>query len=56
MQDLMERESSALQPVLFTTTPGADPTVELAEYAMAAIGRDRWVCNSAYTKTLKVRL
>jgi len=42
LKDLVERESNASQPVLFTTTPGADPTTELAEYANATIGRDRY--------------
>jgi len=45
-QDLIEKESSASQPVLFTTTPGADPTVELAEYANESIGKHRSVTQS----------
>lgn len=39
---VMERESSASEPVLFITTPGADPSQELAEYAQQRVGRERF--------------
>jgi dynein heavy chain 2 len=38
---LLEGEASSEQPILFITTPGADPSQELSEYAKLTIGRER---------------
>lgn len=42
LSQLIGTESSCDEPVLFITTPGADPSVELAEYAAAQVGRSRY--------------
>lgn len=42
LKTLVEHESSAAQPVLFITTPGADPSQELADHAAATIGKERY--------------
>ncbi len=42
LRQLIERESSAHQPVLLLTTPGADPSAELSDYASHAVGKDRF--------------
>lgn len=41
-KQLLQSEANAEQPVLFITTPGADPSQELSEYANATVGRDRY--------------
>ena len=41
-QVLMEGEAGCEAPILFITTPGADPSQELAEYAKLTIGRERY--------------
>lgn len=38
-QGLVEGESKPLEPILFITTPGADPSQELAEYASTALAK-----------------
>ncbi|KAJ9505746.1 hypothetical protein QJQ45_029247, partial [Haematococcus lacustris] len=42
LRALIEAESSATQPILLLTTPGADPCAELAEYAATVVGRERY--------------
>lgn len=41
LKHLIENESSPTQPVLFITTPGADPSQELSDYAATTIGREK---------------
>jgi dynein heavy chain 2 len=41
LKALVEAESKPDEPVLFITTPGADPSQELSEYAATKLGRDR---------------
>lgn len=42
LAQVIERETSSGEPVLFITTPGADPCQELAEYAVQRVGRERY--------------
>ncbi|GFR50179.1 hypothetical protein Agub_g12346, partial [Astrephomene gubernaculifera] len=42
LKALIESESRAEEPILFITTPGADPSQELSEYAAATMGKERY--------------
>jgi hypothetical protein len=42
IKQVMEAEGSCEQPVLFITTPGADPSADIIEYANATVGPDRF--------------
>ena len=42
LRRLVLEESSCMEPVLFITTPGADPSQELEEFAHREIGADRF--------------
>ena len=42
IKQVMEQEGSCEQPVLFITTPGADPSADIIEYAHATVGADRF--------------
>lgn len=42
LKALVESESKPDEPVLFITTPGADPSQELSEYAAATMGKDKY--------------
>ncbi len=42
LRQLIEAEGTASQPMLLLTTPGADPSAELADYAASAVGRERF--------------
>mmetsp|Transcript_33539 Transcript_33539/g.74227 ORF Transcript_33539/g.74227 Transcript_33539/m.74227 type:complete len:2007 (+) Transcript_33539:3-6023(+) len=42
LKQLVELESNPSQPILFITTPGADPSQELSEYAATTIGKERY--------------
>ncbi|KXZ45909.1 DHC7 protein [Gonium pectorale] len=42
LKALIDSESKPEEPVLFITTPGADPSQELSEYAATTLGKDRY--------------
>nr|BCL66104.1 cytoplasmic dynein 1b heavy chain [Volvox africanus] len=42
LKTLIEMESRCDEPVLFITTPGADPSQELSEHAAATMGKERY--------------
>jgi dynein heavy chain 2, cytosolic len=42
VRHLYEKESSALEPLLFVITPGSDPSQELKEFAKTAVGEDNY--------------
>lgn len=42
LQRVYESESSASEPVLFITTPGADPSQELQDFAERIVGKARY--------------
>lgn len=42
IKQVMEAEGNCDQPVLFITTPGADPSADIIEYANATVGPDRF--------------
>nr|ADI46856.1 DHC1bf [Volvox carteri f. nagariensis] len=42
LKALIETESRCDEPVLFITTPGADPSQELSEHAAATMGKERY--------------
>ncbi|KAG1663699.1 hypothetical protein FOA52_013267 [Chlamydomonas sp. UWO 241] len=42
VKHVLKHEARCDQPVLFITTPGADPSQELSEYANETVGRERY--------------
>jgi hypothetical protein len=42
MSQLYREETSCTEPILFTVSPGADPTKEIEEFAETEIGRSKF--------------
>ncbi|KAI8896032.1 dynein heavy chain and region D6 of dynein motor-domain-containing protein [Globomyces pollinis-pini] len=42
LKSLFESETMASEPILFITTPGADPSQELREFGIATVGLDKY--------------
>lgn len=43
MKQLFENETHCTQPTLFIITPGADPSDEIKQNALAFVGEDKFV-------------
>ncbi len=43
LNKIYEEESQATEPILLITTPGADPSQELEEFALKVVGRDHYL-------------